>query len=99
PASLAATPLGGVLPAHPSSLDPVIEGAFRPRVTPLGSRHPVTEGLTGANVPADPASNPVWGPWYRRIDAADIRGETLMSGPNGEPLLVVDRVGEGRAAL
>jgi hypothetical protein len=99
PASLAATPLGSVLPARPVSLDPVVEGAFRPRVTPLGTRHPVTASLSGANKPGDPASNPEWGSWYRRIEAADVRGETLMSSPEGEPLLVLDRVGQGRAAL
>jgi hypothetical protein len=99
PASLAATPLGSVLPGRPAGPDPVVEGAFRPRVTALGTRHPVTENLTGANRPNDPASTPSWGPWYRRIDAADVRGETLMSSPEGDPLLVVDRVGQGRTAL
>ncbi len=96
PASLAATPLGDVLPARPASGNPVVEGEFRPLVTDLGSRHPVTDGLTGAN--AD-AVAPSWGPWYRRIAPADVHGEVLMSAPDGAPLLVVDRVGEGRAAL
>jgi hypothetical protein len=98
-ASLAATPLGSVLPARPAPIDPVVEGSFRPRVTPLGLRHPVTEELTGANNPADPASTPGWGSWYRRIDATDVRGETVMSGPGGEPLLVLDHEGQGRTAL
>ncbi len=94
-ASLAATPLGEVLPARPAGLDSVVDGEFRPRVTPLGTRHPVTEGLTGAN----PGGTPSWGSWYRRIDPAEVHGEVLMSSPDGRPLLVVDRVGEGRAAL
>jgi hypothetical protein len=95
-ASLAATPLGDVLPARPASGDPVVEGAFRPLVTDLGSRHPVTEALAGANAPG---AAPSWGSWYRRIEPADVHGEVLMSAPDGTPLLIVDRVGEGRAAL
>ena len=95
PASLAATPLGDVLPARPAGDNAVVDGEFRPLVTEVGKRHPVTEGLTGANG----AAPPTWGPWYRRIEPADVHGEVLMSSPEGNPLLVVDRVGEGRAAL
>src|SRR5271166_4499937 len=61
-ASLAATPLGSVLPGRPVPLNGVVEGAFRPVVTPLGQHHPVTEGLPGANKTGDPAV-PDWGPW------------------------------------
>lgn len=94
PASLYNTPLGQVLPASPTGR--VAEAAFRPRVTELGERHPVTTALPGANAgDADAA----WGRWYRRVDAAAPRGSALMSGASGEPLLLVDRVGEGRVAL
>ncbi|MCU0984225.1 MAG: hypothetical protein MUC89_04705 [Acetobacteraceae bacterium] len=94
PASLYNTPLGQVLPASPTGR--IAEAAFRPRVTELGERHPVTTALPGANAgDADAA----WGRWYRRIDAAAPRGAALMSGSSGEPLLLVDRVGEGRVAL
>jgi hypothetical protein len=94
PASLYNTPLGQVLPASPTGR--IAEAAFRPRVTELGERHPVTTALPGANAgDADAA----WGRWYRRIDAASPRGAALMSGPAGEPLLLVDRIGEGRVAL
>ena len=72
---------------------------FRPRVTDLGQRHPVTEGLTGANPPGDPGRGADWGSWYRRIEPADVRGEVLMGTPDGEPLLLLDRVGKGRVAL
>ena len=47
PASLYNTPLGQVLPASPTGR--VAEAAFRPRVTELGERHPVTTALPGAN--------------------------------------------------
>jgi hypothetical protein len=97
--SLAATPLGSVLPAAPAPRDAVVDGPFRPMVTALGARHPVTEDLPGANVPATPGSEPTWGSWYRRIDPSDVSGEVLMKAPDGAPLLVLDRVGKGRSAL
>jgi hypothetical protein len=98
PASMAASPLGSVLPARPATgSEGVVEGPFRPGITPLGSRHPVTEGLL-------PPGSPPWGRWYRRIEAASVRGDVLMSAPepgnaDGAPLLVLDHVGEGRTAL
>jgi hypothetical protein len=99
PTSLADTPLGDVLPAAPAPFDAVVEGRFRPVVTALGERDPVTEGLLGANPPGDPGGRPSWGPWYRRIEPADVRGEVLMSSPDGRPLLILDRAGKGRTAL
>ncbi len=98
-ASLAATPLGKVLPGIPASMGAVVDGQFRPRVTDLGQRHPVTEGLTGANPPNAPESRPDWGSWYRRIEPADVHGEALMGTSDGEPLLLLDRVGKGRVAM
>lgn len=95
--SLANTPLGAVLPARP--LPPqqaVLERAFRPRVTPQGARHPVTEDLPGANADARDAT---WGRWYRTIRAEPRAGAVLMSGADDAPLLVLDRVGQGRVAL
>jgi hypothetical protein len=40
-----------------------------------------------------------WGPWYRRIGGQAISGETLLEGPEGDPLLVLSRQGQGRAAI
>ena len=97
--SLAATPLGSVLPAAPAPEDALINGAFRPEITALGARQPVTEDLTGANVPGQPGSVPSWGSWYRRIDPVDVHGEVLMQAPDSAPLLILDRVGKGRSAL
>jgi hypothetical protein len=96
--SLAATPIGQVLPGVPAS-NAVVEGEFRPRVTDLGQRHPVTEGLTGANPPGTPNGSPGWGSWYRRIQPADVRGEVLLGTRDSQPLLLLDRVGKGRVAL
>jgi len=95
--SLSATALGGVLPARPNlSGTGVVEGGFRPQVTPLGIRHPVTEGLPGWRAPG---VEPAWGPWYRRLNVASQAGQVLMNAPDGAPLLLVDHVEQGRTAL
>ncbi len=97
PVSLALTPLGQVLPARPAGRqNAVAEQAFRPRVSSLGFRHPVTEGLVGANTEQAEAQ---WGRWYRWLRTEARSGSTVMEGPDGAPLLVLDRVGEGRVAL
>ncbi|MDH3262533.1 MAG: hypothetical protein OEM24_00885 [Paracoccaceae bacterium] len=93
--SLYRSPLGEILPAAPTSQ--VIEAPFRPVVSELGARHPVTEGLDGAEGGAE--GGPSWGRWFRLIDLAVLSGQTVMEGPEGRPLLVLDRVGEGRVAL
>ncbi len=50
--SLAATPLGTRSAGRSRrETNAVVDGPFRPWVTDLGQRHPVTEGLTGANPP------------------------------------------------
>ncbi|MEQ9331888.1 hypothetical protein [Thalassobaculum sp.] len=91
--SLARTPIGDVLPAQPTG--GIVEQGFRPRVTALGNRHPVTAELAGAG--AD-GGEPTWGRWFRQIEARDVRGNVVMSGDAERPLLVLDRVGEGRVA-
>jgi hypothetical protein len=94
--SLASTPLGAVLPARPAGQQAILDQAFRPRISIPGSRHPVTEGLTGANTET---SDPSWGRWYRTIRTEPRSGTTVMEGAGGAPLLVLDRVGQGRVAL
>ena len=90
PRSLDQTPLGAVLPAHaPSGNEGVLEDAFVPQITELGGRHPVTEGLAGA----DPGA-PGWGPWYRAIAGEDVTGQVLMTGPDKQPLLILNHVRE-----
>ena len=96
--SLAATPLESVLPGSPARFNAVVNEKFRPEVSDLGQRHPVTEGLAGANPPGD-TKDPVWGSWYRRIQPGDMQGSVLLQTPDGQPLLALDRVGEGRVAL
>jgi hypothetical protein len=97
PTSLAATPLQTVLPARPlPGRDAIAEGAFRPGITAAGHRHPVTAGLPGGPDPGEAAG---WGRWYRALRADARSGQAVMEGPNGTPLLLLDRVGEGRVAL
>jgi len=91
--SIARTPLSAVLPAQPTG--EVIDQPFKPQVTADGFAHPVTRDLDGANTPDKPAT---WGNWFRIIPASKVSGETLMSGPDNRPLLVLDRVGKGRVA-
>src|SRR5260370_8092245 len=69
---------------------------FRPRVTEAGERHPVTAELPGDA--SDPAKDPQWGRWFRNVEAVPKHGVTVMSGAENQPLLVLDRVGEGRVA-
>ena len=40
-----------------------------------------------------------WGPWFRQTEARAKKGDVLMTGLNGSPLLVLSHVGEGRIAL
>jgi hypothetical protein len=98
-ASLAATPLGSVLPGAPARFNAVVDGRFRPWISALGQRHPVTEGLAGANPAGDPLKGPDWGSWYRRIQPGAVDGDVLMQSPDGQPLLALERVGKGRTAL
>ena len=88
--SLYATPVAAVLPGEPTG---VTEAPFRPKVSTLGRRHPVTAGLAGAA-----AEEPEWGRWFRIVDAVRRRGDILMEGEEGRPLLILDRVGDGRVA-
>ena len=108
--SIALSPLGQILPAQPTGR--VIDAPFRPVLSETGARHPVTAGLPGAPDPASGAGaaaavgpardsgRPAWGSWLRMVQVRPIPGaETVMTGAEGAPLLVMNRVGEGRVAL
>jgi hypothetical protein len=94
--SIYRSPLGSVFPATPSAR--VIEDGFRPAITDLGARHPVTAGLPDL-APATEDGSPGWGRWFRLIDFLPESGQTVMTGMDDRPLLVLDRVGQGRVAL
>ena len=89
--SLYRTPLAAVLPVRPTGY--ITDGGFTPQTTAAGMRHPVTAGLEGGG------EAPSWGRWLRQIHGVSLGGETLLQAPDGNPLLVVQRSGEGRAAI
>ncbi len=90
--SIARTPLYSILPALPTGK--VTEKAFYPRLTDLGKRQPVTRGLDGSD-----QEPPHWSRWFRTIDVTKPKGETVMSGADNRPLLVLNHVGKGRVGL
>ncbi len=92
PLSLYRTPLGQVLPAVPAGR--VVEEPFKPKLTDLGKKHPVTRDLPGSA-----GEDPSWGRWFRVVDADPRDAEVLMSGAEGKPLLILGERGEGRVAL
>jgi hypothetical protein len=89
--SLYKTPLSEIFSAQPTG-DVLTEG-FRPTLTDVGKRHPVTADLAKSD---EEASH--WGRWFRQIVATTRGGNTLMTGADGLPLLVLDHVGKGRVA-
>ena len=86
------TPLAPVLPGAPTGQ--VIEAPFVPMLSEAGKRHPVTRDLPGSET-----NPPGWSRWFRVVGLKDVSGETVMEGPDGRPLLVLGREGEGRVAL
>jgi hypothetical protein len=92
PTSLWRTPLEAILPAEPDGR--VIDQAFRPGLTELGKRHPVTRDLDGSD-----ANPPKWSEWFRVVNTRNTTGTAVMQGPDQKPLLVLSREGEGRVAL
>src|SRR5476651_426218 len=91
--SLYRTPLGAILPAAP--LGDVLEVGFKPKVSEIGQRHPVT-----ANLPQEgqPGKEPEWGRWFRLVTSRTEHGNAVLAGAEDRPLVVLDRVGKGRVA-
>ncbi len=98
PRSLAQTPLNKILPAIPTGS--VSEEAFRPTLSEIGNRHPVTNGLPSLSpINREQPGMPGWGRWFRQIDATPQFGEVVMNGIDGNPLLMLARRDQGRVAL
>ncbi len=95
--SIYRSPLGTILPGAPTAR--VFEEGFQPQITDIGQRHPVTEGLEAFS--PDPDGNgPGWGRWFRLIDVlVPQEATTVMSGLDDRPLLVLNRIGDGRVSL
>ena len=97
PLSLYRTPLARVLPARPSGV--VYDQGFVPLTTETGDRHPVTRDLAQTTaLGKDGESRPGWGRWFRQVDVEVSDSDVLMTGAAERPLLVLDRIGEGRVA-
>ena len=91
PNSLFNSPLGQLMPGVPTGQS--FEQGYVPSLSPVGRRHPVT-----ADLPGGEGTSPEWGRWFRHIDTEPRRGQVLMNGAADRPLLLLDRVGEGRVA-
>lgn len=89
------TALMDILPGTPSG--DIIKKPFRPSLTDIGKSHPVTGSLVWKGMSAG-ATKPVWGPWLRQVSISEESGETLLNGADDTPLLILDRVEEGRVA-
>jgi hypothetical protein len=89
--SLYRSPMAEILPVEPTAQ--VIEEGYRPALTDLGRRHPVTEGLETL------APEGGWGRWFRLVEVVQTAGQVLMTGPGDRPLLVLNRVDQGRVAV
>jgi hypothetical protein len=86
------SPLETILPAKPTGA--IIEQAFRPSISKLGERHPVTRDLNHINnLPQ------TWGHWFRQVEGQIVAGSPILNGANDLPLLVVSRQEKGRVAL
>jgi len=93
-ASLYRTALQEVLPGSPTGRE--INAPFKPLVTELGDRHPVTTELPGSKLDGPPD----WGRWFRQgdVDPANADTSVVMTGAEGKPLLLLGHAGEGRVA-
>jgi len=90
--SLAQTRLAPIIPGQPNGS--IVEQPYKAQITDTGDRHPVTRDLPGSE-----QSPPAWGEWLRIIGSQVQSGDTLMSGANDLPLLVLRREDKGRVAL
>lgn len=87
--SIFETDLANALPVAPRN-DKIMNQPYTPALTDAGKKHPVT---------ADLFLQKNWGQWFTQVDIDAIRGETLLKGSNDRPLLVIDKVGDGRVAV
>ena len=85
------TPLSDIIAAAPTGH--VLEGGFKPKLTAAGRKHPVTSTLPGSA-----GEEPAWGRWFRLVETEALSGDTIMSGLEDKPLLVLSRTGKGRVA-
>ena len=81
--------LEAIMPLVPLGSEQV--SAFRPTLTSIGSRHPVTAEVASAMERS--------GQWYRLVKTKSRLGHTLLTGPDEFPLLALARVDQGRVGV
>lgn len=86
--SMQTSPLAQIFPVVPTG--EIMEKPFRPKISDEGQKHPVTRGLE---------SNKQWSRWFRHIANSKNSGDAVMVGVDENPLLVLDRQGNGRVAM
>ncbi len=91
------TDIGTILPASPDNSvnGGLVSAVFKPKISAVGRAHPVTENLDPL---AATGQEPSWAPWLRQVSLTPKSGDVLMTGHEDKPLLLLDRVGEGRVA-
>ncbi len=90
--SIFQTPLESILPAEPTGK--MTEQPYYAHLTDAGQRHPVTRALPGSE-----SNPPHWSRFFRVIDTNGAKGTSVLDAPGNKPVLLLDRVGEGRVAL
>lgn len=88
--SIYRSPLAAVLPTRPTG--ETTNEPFKAELNEKGRRHPITSSFAGKE-------DQTWGKWFRIIDNKPISGNVLMEGPGAAPLLVIDKIGDGRVAM
>lgn len=92
--SIFKTPLRDILPVD--SVHGSIEQNFIPKLNDKGKIHPVTRSLVWAD---EKGSQKNWGHWMRQVDLSTGAGDVLMTGFNDKPLLILNRINQGRVAM
>ena len=88
PYSIYRTPLAAILPARPTGR--IVEQETFVKRSTTGERHTVTASM---------ANDQDWSPWMRYVESRAKSGDTVLETESGSPLLVLDRVGDGRVAV
>lgn len=88
--SLYYSPLGDILPASPAGAE--IEKPFAVTLSQIGKLHPVTRDL-------ERGSGPKPSDWFRQIVVKQRRGDNILNGADGRPLLVLSHEKRGRVAM
>ncbi len=90
PRSLSKTRLNSVLPVR--STGTILENEpYRLKRSDIGKRHPITARLGN--------EENSWGRWFRLIETAGHDGKAILERDKNNPVLIVNRVKEGRMAM